>query len=226
MRLRSAAPIFLAAAALLAAPKKNVATAKGENESIIITATLYGDGPAVKDLLGNDLDGHYMVADVRIEPKYGKEMNVSRDDFILWAEDDGDHSPAFTASQIAGRTSLVVKKVPGGGGATTNPDYSGAPVPYGYPGGYPGGGYGMPGISLGGNGGKAPDGLKAEMQQNVPDGQENPLEKLLNEKILPEKKSEQPVSGLLYFAVDKHKLKDMELRWGPKDNRITIRFNK
>src|SRR5215469_2866788 len=127
MRLRTAAPIFLTVAALLAAPKSHVATAKGENESIVITATLYGDGPAVKELLGNDLDGHYMVADVKIEPKYGKEMIVSRDDFILWAEDDGDHSPAFTASQIAGRTALVVKHVPGQAPAV-NPDYSGAPI--------------------------------------------------------------------------------------------------
>src|SRR5215469_3180281 len=126
MRLRTAAPIFLTVAALLAAPKSHVATAKGENESIVITATLYADGPAVKELLGNDLDGHYMVADVKVTPKYGKEAVVSRDDFILWAEDDGDHSPAFAASQIAGRTSLVVKRSPGQS-ASTNPDYSGVP---------------------------------------------------------------------------------------------------
>jgi hypothetical protein len=219
MRLRSAA-IFFSLAALLAAPKKNIATAHGENEDILITVTLYGDGPAVKELLGNDLDGHYMVADVKIEPKYGKEATVSRDDFLLRADDDGDHSPAFTASQIAGRTSLVLKRTPGQGGAVANPDYSGMPVPYGYPGGYPGG------MSVGGGGGARQDGLTAEMKQNVPDGQENPLEKLLNEKILPEKKTDQPVTGLLYFAIEKHKIKDMELRWGGKDNRITIRFNK
>jgi hypothetical protein len=214
MRLRSAA-IFFFVAALLAAPKRNVATAHGENEDIMITATLYADGPAVKELLGNDLDGHYMVADVKIEPKYGKETTVSRDDFLLRANDDGDHSPAFTASQIAGRTSLVLKRTPNQG-ATANPDYSGMPIPYGYPGG----------ISVGGRGGRGPDGLTAEMKQNVPEDQENPLEKLLNEKILPEKKTGQPVTGLLYFAIEKHKLKDMELRWGGKDNRIAIKFNK
>lgn len=218
MHFRSAAPIFFAAAALLAAPKRNVGEGRGENESILITATLYADGPAVKEVLGNDLDGHYMVVDVKVTPKYGKEAVISRDDFILWAEDDGDHSPAFAASQIAGRTSLVVKRS-AGQSASTNPDYSGMPSPYGYP--YPGG-YG--GIGIGGGSGHPQDQLHAEMKQNVPDGRDNPLEKLLNDKILPEKKTGQPVSGLLYFAIEKHKLKDMELRWGPKDNRITVKF--
>ena len=56
------------------------------------------------------------------------------------------------------------------------------------------------------------------------DGQENPLKKLLDSKILPEGKSDQPVSGLLYFPMEKQKMKDLQIQYGPKDNRITLRF--
>ena len=53
---------------------------------------------------------------------------------------------------------------------------------------------------------------------------ENPLKKLLDEKVLPEKKTDQPVSGLLYFPMELQKMKDLELVYGGKENRISLRF--
>ena len=39
---------------------------RGENESVVITATLYAKPDAVKEVLGSDLDGHYIVVSVEV----------------------------------------------------------------------------------------------------------------------------------------------------------------
>ena len=43
------------------------------------------------------------------------------------------------------------------------------------------------------------------------------LAKVLDEKVLPEKKIDQPVSGLLYFPMEQQKMKDLELVYGGKE---------
>jgi hypothetical protein len=42
--------------------------------------------------------------------------------------------------------------------------------------------------------------------------------------VLPEKKTDQPTSGLLYFPMEQQKLKDLELTYGGRENRISMRF--
>ena len=44
-----------------------------------------------------------MVADVKVEPKYGKEVTVARDDFVLRDLENVEKSTPFAPSQIAGR---------------------------------------------------------------------------------------------------------------------------
>ena len=61
--------LLLPAFLLPAAPKKSVATARGENEDLVLTVTLYIDPAGVKEIIGSDLDGHYIVADVKVQPK-------------------------------------------------------------------------------------------------------------------------------------------------------------
>ena len=56
------------------------------------------------------------------------------------------------------------------------------------------------------------------------EGRDLALEKALDEKILPEGKTTQPVSGLLYFPMEKQKVKNLSLLYGGKENRITLRF--
>jgi hypothetical protein len=53
---------------------------------------------------------------------------------------------------------------------------------------------------------------------------DTPLKKILDGKVLQEKKTTEPVTGLLYFPFEKQKVKDVELYYGAKENRITIRF--
>lgn len=215
---------------LPAASKKIVGAGRGENQDLVLIVTVYADPIGVKEALGSDLDGHYIVADVRVEPKYGKEISIDRDDFQLRTDKDGEKAKPFTASQIVGRGAIVLSQgrgSGGGGGLQTGPSEYPGGYPPGYPGGYPPGGYppmGMPGGGMigGGGGGEA-----TEVKTTVKDGkgeQENPVQKVLTSKILPEKKTDQPVSGMLYFAMEKQKLKDLELDYGGRENKIRIRF--
>jgi hypothetical protein len=173
-------------------PKPPIPSAEGENEDLILQVKLYTDGETVKQLLGDDLGGHYIVADVRVEPKYGKEVAIDRDDFLLRTDHDGDKTHSYVASQVAG-TGAVVKLKSDGRGRSS-----------------PGG----PGETI------TAQVVVKEQADKAP----NPLEKLLTERILPEGRSAGPVSGLLYFPMEKQKLKDLELVYGDAGNRIRVRF--
>jgi hypothetical protein len=222
MRFRMPAVFVLAVAALLAAKKTPPAAAtRGENQDIIVYVTLYYTPEQVKEHLGSDLQGHYIVADVKVEPKYGKEIAIDRDDFMLRTDKDGERTKPFAPTQIAGRGALVIRQTSDGGGGAmaqeNDPVYGGIPGTVGGPLGYPGGGV----IGSGGGGGVAGADAKAETGAHE---KENPILKVLRERALPEKKTEQPVSGLLYFPMEKQKLKDLEMYYGSKENLIRMRF--
>jgi hypothetical protein len=209
MSLRLAAILFLAAPLSVAAPKKTIVTAHGENQDILLTVTVYTTPEDVKELLGSDLEGHYMVADVKVEPKYGKEIVVTHDDFVLRDMDAVEKSTPFAPSQIAGRAALIiVRNESGTGNQPARPTF---------------GIGGMGGGSGSGSGSNGPTNVKAKMQ-NADEPKDTALEKLLTDKMLPEKKTEQPASGLLYFALEKVKVKNLQLDYGGKENRITLRF--
>ncbi|HUB80088.1 MAG TPA: hypothetical protein VMB03_14885 [Bryobacteraceae bacterium] len=190
-------------ALLLGAPaKQTTGSSRGENEDMILSVTLYTTPADVKELLGDDLGGHYIVADVKIEPKYGKTLNIDRDDFVLHTDENGAKATPYAPSQIAGREALIVTQ--------DGKESKG-------------------GIMLGGMGGGIGGGGSNPVTNQVkvqnPAGQkENPLEKTLEEKILVEQKTDKPVGGLLYFPMEKQKLKNLEIRYGDKENRITLRF--
>jgi len=212
------AALLVSAFLLTAAPKKVTGTAKGENEDLVLNATLYLDPADIKSLVGSDLGGHYIVVDLKVEPKYGKEITIDRDDFLLRTDKDGERATPYAASQVAGKNAIVLSKAPinsDGGGLTTGPTYGGMPTP-------PVMGYPSDGTMIGG-GGAPPDVNKANVRI-ANDEADNPLEKTLDQKILPEKKTSEPVSGLLYFPMEKQKMKDLELHYGGKENRITLRF--
>lgn len=198
--------MVLLPALLLSAPAKKttVGSGRGENEDLILAVTLYSDPADIKELIGNDMGGHYIVAEVKMEPKYGKEINIDRDDFVLRTDKDGDKAKPFAASQIAGREAIIVTQT------GTTERKGGISI------GGMGGGMGSGGANDHGN-------LKTTVQNpaSVP---ENPLEKVLNDKILVERKTKEPAAGLLYFPMEKQKLKDLELRYGPAETRITLRF--
>ncbi len=195
---------FFFVALALTAARKTVSTARGENEDLILTVTLYIDPADVKELIGSDLGGHYFVADVKMDPKYGKEIVIDRDDFRLKTDKDGEKARPFVASEIAGQDSLVISDE----GAQQRRS-RGLSVGLG------GGGLGT------GNGDSEKGTAKATMKS---EDDTNPLKKLLDEKILKDGKTTEPVKGLLYFPMEKQKMKDLELAYGGRENRITLRF--
>lgn len=189
---------------LLSAAKKTVSTATGENDELILTVTLHIDPEDIKAMLGSDLEGHFVVAETKVEPKYGKTIAIDRDDFLLRSRADNDHSKPFAASQVAGTTTMVITKAEG-------PKVKNRPS------------FGIGGIGVGS--GNIPDNdVYKDSKATVKNTAENPLEKTLDEKILPERKTDQPVSGLLYFPIEKQKIKDLRIEYGSKENRITLQF--
>src|SRR5262249_55915829 len=125
---------FLVIAAPLFASGKKAGpppSARGENQDLILYVTLYTDPDTVKELLGNDLGGHYIVASVKVEPKYTKEITIDRDDFILRTDKDGEKAKPFSPTQIAGRGALVIRQTSQGGGMMGE---SGGPIVGGIPG--------------------------------------------------------------------------------------------
>jgi len=193
---------------LTAADKKTPSMARGENQDLVLDVTLYDDPVLVKDLIGTDLGGHIILAEVKMDPKYGKDIVIDRDDFQLRTTKDGEHTTPFAPSQIVASDAVVV--APSKGPSAASPGMV-IPGPLVIRGGL---GAGAPGDSSG-DGKAAADGA---------DKKEDPLKKLLEEKVLPEKKTDQAVAGLLYFPMEKQKRKDLELTYGGRENRITLRF--
>jgi len=185
------------------AKKPTVGSGRGENEDMILSVTLYTTPADVKELIGDDLGGHYIVAEVKIEPKYGKTINIDRDDFVLKTDDNGAKVTPFAPSQIAGREALIVTQ------NGVKEKKTGVMI------GGVGGGMASPGTDTGTNQVKV---------QNPATKKENPLEKTLADKILVEQKTDRPAGGLLYFPMEKQKLKNLEIRYGPQEGRITLRF--
>jgi hypothetical protein len=193
---------------LTAADKKTPSTTRGENQDLVLDVTLYDDPLLVKDLIGTDLGGHYILAQVKIDPKYGKDIVIDRDDFQLRTNKDGEHTTPFAPSQIVASDALVVAQSKGPSAASPGMVIAG------------------PLVIRGGLGGAAAPAEGSDAKAAADGGQkkEDPLKKLLEEKVLPEKKTDQAVSGLLFFPMEKQKRKDLELLYGGRENRITLRF--
>ncbi|MGA2737179.1 MAG: hypothetical protein ABSG65_06965 [Bryobacteraceae bacterium] len=191
---------------------------RGENESVVINATLYAKPEAVKEMVGSDLGGHYIVVAIEVTPRFGKEVVINRDDFVLKTDKDGEKSTPFAPSQIAGRGAMVIRQT-GGAGATGMHDNDG-PILGGIP-----GTMGQP-RRVGGDGvgsAGAPVGAEAKTRTGSSE-KEDPMLAVLKQKELPETKTDKPVSGLLYFPMEKQRVKDLELRYTPSDDKITMRF--
>ena len=191
-----------------AADKKTPSSSRGENENVVLEVTLYDDPMLVNEILGNDLGGHYIVVAVKIDPKFGKEIVVDRDDFELRTEKDGEHTTPFAPSQIVAHDAVLVSRTKGPNAASPGMVLQGPLVIRGGP-------------ANGTAGGDIQ--VKTPAQEGAPP-KDDPLKKLLEQKVLPEKKTDQAVTGLLYFSMEKQKRKDLELDYGPRETRIRLRF--
>jgi len=170
---------LLLAASLSAGKPKTTGPFKNENQSIEISATVILDREEIKELVGSDLDGHYILVNVTVTPKFGAQLDIHRDDFLLKTDKNGERTGPFVASQIAGKGALVVTEKTSSG-STGGPQFG---SPYDYP-AYSGG--------VGGGPTQITE-AQSKMQTGAAAKADSPLLKALNEKIMPEKKSEGPV---------------------------------
>lgn len=209
-------PFYFIAACLIAADK---APPSGEavNKDARIQATLHIDKLAIKNAVGEELPPGIVVVDVKMSPTKGK-LAINRDDFLLRSDRDGQRATPYTPSQIAGAGVLVVNSTYSGGGVAQQ---SNGPIWGGLGGGMPGR---MPGNGTGvGNTGSVTS-ASADVQ-NGGKSKADPLLAILEQKILPEKESAEPVSGQLYFLLEgKQKVKDIELLYKTSAGRLSVRF--
>ena len=195
---------------------KKVPLRSAENGLVEITATAMIDSEAVKQALGSDLGGHYIVVEIHLTPKDAAKLAIRLDDFMLRTDKDGERTTPFAPSQIAGKGALVVST----GSASRGTVMAGAPGP---PGMGPYGGLGGGGIMGGGSDGATE--ARATMKSGSKD-KADPMLAVLKEKILPEKETDAPVSGLLYFPMEKQKMKDLELIYTTPEGKLLLRFGK
>ena len=215
MRARLTTLIALASLPFAVGGKeKNLSPGRAENATVVVTAEAFVDGASTKSLVGSDLNGYYTVVRVTVAPKAGK-LAIARDDFMLRTDKDGERSHPMQASEIAGRTDMTLTAVQTGTVGTQK----NAPVWSGIP----GTGMGMP--SNGGFGGNGAGGSTAatKMNQAAP-GKTDPMYEVLKQKILVEKETDQPVTGLLFFNLEKQKLKDLELIYTTAEGPLKLRF--
>lgn len=190
------------------------------NEAVTLTAKIHTDKASVRQVLGADPGEGIVIVEIKVAPKGGKSLVVSRDDFTLRSDKDGQRSQPFAPSQIAGSAVLVVSTTGSGRGMMVGE--SQGPVWGGGP------GTGERPRRLGTDGGSIGNIAEGETKASVQTGDRekpNPLLAVLKEKILEEKEIKEPLSGLLYFPLEgKHKPKDLELLYRGPAGKLSMRF--
>ncbi len=215
------APAALLSAALCFAAGKPPPQAHGANDKLRLEATLYTGRDEIRRLLGHELEKGIVVVEVRLEPLGGAPLKVWHEDFILRSDKDGQKSEPYDPGQIAG--SAVLRLVSTyEGGQVMHEDRG--PVWGGMGGRRPGR---LPGATSGGFGNSA----AVENTETRPgpeaEAAENPLLAALRAKLLEEKETARPLSGLLYFPLSgKHKPKQLWLHYQGEAGKLDLRFSK
>ena len=210
--------LWLAAAGLCFGQGKKLPAGEYSNDDVQVKATLYAAKEEVNQLIGSDLGGGIVIVDIKVAPQLGGKLRVNRDDFMLRSDKDGQRSQPFAPSQIAGQGALVISSTSGRGmmmGEDRGPVWGGI-------------GGGRP-RRMGGDGGgigNAPSEVSttARVDSGAKD-KPNPVLEVLKERVLPEKETSEPLSGLLYFPMEgKHKTKDLELHYKGPAGKFSLRF--
>jgi hypothetical protein len=183
------------------------------NADISIKATVYVDPAKVQELLGDSLGGHYIVIKADLKPN--KKFTIDHDNFLLRTDKDGERSHVYEPTQIAGDGSLVITTTEDIDKANGKKSSGGTGIMLGGMGGGMGSSPGMVG---------SPKPVSATMKTAT--GEKSPLVKTLTARMLPQVDIDQPTSGLLYFPMEKQKLKDLELIVTTPSGKLNIRFSK
>ncbi|MBV8706515.1 MAG: hypothetical protein JO182_19435 [Acidobacteriaceae bacterium] len=210
MRLFYGSVVFLLAAAASFGAKKVVsANTSAGNEQVDVVATIYMTEEEVTQKLGMDPGKGIALLEVRIIPKTDQPVQMSPDDFILLAHDDGERSKPFDPAQIAGGGAMVVSSTTDKTKKQTS-------------------GFGGFGGMIGGGSGSSPGNSKPVALSSKMDEKSKGNDKLLEAlkaKQFPQTESVQPIEGYLYFPLDgKHKLKNMAVLYRGPAGRLNLEF--
>ena len=210
MRLLQTVSIFCVTAALSWAGSKKIVSpdTSAGNDQIDVVATITLAEADVTQKLGADPGTGIVLLSVRVIPKTDKPVQISPDDFILLAHDDGERSKPFDPAQLAWDGALVVTN-----STDTKVKKTGTSVGFG-------------GI-MGGTGG-SPGNPKITSMSSKIDSKSKGNEKLLaalKAKQLPQKESVEPIEGYLYFPLDgKHKLKNLAVLYRGPAGKLDLEF--
>ncbi len=215
--------LILVLASLCAAREKTRPTGEAGNDNVDIYATPLLEKEQIQAAVGAELPPGIIVVQVRVVPKGEEALSVSRDDFQIISHKDGQRSGPFVPSQIVGNSTLVISTVttPGGGVGRRNngPIWGGIPGTMGRPSQMPGDG------ASAGSATTAETQARAKAVTVDPKQKEDPLLAILAGKMLADKESKEPLSGLLYFPLEgKQKLKDIELIYKGPAGRLIVPF--
>jgi hypothetical protein len=200
--------LVLGTVSLFGAKKVVSPTTSASNDQIDVVATISLTEAEVAQKIGADPGPGVALLDLRVTPKTDKPVQVSPDDFILLAYDDGERSKPFDPAELAGQGALVVKTTPNGDkvGRTSGI-----------------GGFGGFGMGSGPEAAKKSDTLNSKMDTSSK-GSKTLLEQL-KAKQFPQKESADPVEGYLYFPLDgKHKLKNLAVLYRGETGKLKLVF--
>jgi len=209
MRARAFLAILVLTTASSFAAKKVVSpqTSAG-NEDVDIIATISLDEQEITQKLGADPGKGIAILDVRVIPKTDKGVQISPDDFILLAHDDGERAKPFDPAEIAGQGALVVTNTAGGAKVKKT-----------------GTSFGLGGIM---GGGSSPGNPKVTTLGSKMDEKKQGDDKLLEAlkaKELPQKETSEATEGYLYFPLDgKHKLKNLAVLYRGPAGKLDLEF--
>jgi hypothetical protein len=214
--------LFLAVGLAYAGKEEpRVSTAKGASDRMEIVATVHANQEAVKQLLGDEMNGYIMVVEVAIKPRVEDGLKIDRDDFQLLMTDDGQKTRPFAPAELTGSGGLVIKSRPGPSSGVMG--QNNGPVWGGVGGNRPTMGPGNGGVL--GSGTTTIDTPVASEREDDPKDKENPMKKVLESRELPATEVKEPIKGLLYFPIDgKHKTKNIVLLYKGTGGRIEVSF--
>jgi hypothetical protein len=211
MRLSTVWVALLLAAGLAFGSKKVISpTTNASNEQVDIVASIVLDEDNVKQKIGADPGKGIVLLEVRVIPKTDQPVQVSPDDFILLAHDDGERSKPFAPEELAGQGALVISHSEEKAKKT-------------------GTSFGMGGVMMGGGGGNVSPGNPIPKTTNTRMDDKNkgnaPLLEALKAKQFPTTEAKDEVSGYLYFPLDgKHKLKNLAVLYRGSAGKLNLEF--
>lgn len=208
-QVRSLTILFAGALVLLASKKVISPVTTGSNEQVDLEATITLAENEVTQQIGADPGKGIVLLKVRVTPKTDTPIQISPDDFILLAHDDGERSRPFEPSEIAGKGAMVVSNAPQAAQKKTS-------------------GFGGFGGMIGGGGGASPGNARPVTLNSKMDTKakgDDTLLQALKDKQLKMTESSKPVEGFLYFPLDgKHKLKNLAILYRGPAGKLNLEF--